>query len=147
MQRDLLFLEQLDRFSDIGVFLLRAVTGAFLVYGVVDNIADAERMHEFAEFLAANGFPAPAVLAPFSVYVQFLGGVLLILGLLTRWAGLVISVHFVVAVVMVHWAQDFRGWWPALVLVFIGLQLALSGAGGVSLDSVIRRRRADGCNE
>ena len=32
-------------------------------------------------------------------------------GLLTRWAGLVTAFTFIVAVWMVHWPQDFPGWW------------------------------------
>jgi putative oxidoreductase len=76
-----------------------------------------------------------------SVYAQLLCGIALILGILTRWAGIVIALHFLIALVMVHWSQDFRGWWPALVLVGIGLQYALTGAGSISLDASIQRSR------
>lgn len=139
MTRDFLFLEKLDRFSDIGPLFLRVLTGAFLVYGVVDNVASIERMLEFSDFLAANRFPAPDFMAPMSVYIQLACGACLILGFLTRLAGTVIALHFVVAVVMVHWSQDFRGWWPAIVLVAIGVQFALSGAGRISLDAILTR--------
>jgi len=56
---------------------------------------------------------------------------------MTRWAGIIIALHFVVAVVLVHWAQDFRGWWPAIVLVGIGLQFALTGGGKFAFDKVL----------
>jgi putative oxidoreductase len=97
-------------------------------------------MDEFVKFLQANQFAAPEIMAPLSVYTQFFCGLALVLGLLTRWAGLILAINFVVAVLLVHWSQDFRGWWPAIVLVGIGLQFALTGAGGVSLDAVILRR-------
>ncbi len=141
MRRDFLFLDPLERYADVGLLLLRLVTGAFLVHGVIDNIADGERMQEFASFLGANGFPVPGLLAPLSVYLQFLCGALLILGLFARWTALIVAVHFIVAVVMVHWSQDFRGWWPALVLVFIGLHIGFSGAGRLSLDRYLLNRR------
>ena len=70
-------------------------------------------------------------------------GVLLVIGLLTRWAGLLMTFNFIVAVVMVHWSQDFRGWWPAIVLVFISLHFALHGAGRYSVDQWLWARRTD----
>jgi putative oxidoreductase len=77
-----------------------------------------------------------------SVYAQFVCGALFAVGLFTRWAGLVMAFNFVVAVVMVHWAQDFRGWWPAIVLVFISLYLATHGPGRYALDAFFERRSA-----
>jgi putative oxidoreductase len=134
------------RLPDVTLMLLRAVTGAFLVHGTQDNVFSAERMREFVAFLAQHGFPWPHLMAPLSVYAQFLCGVLLVLGLLTRSAGLVVAINFVVAVVMVHWQQDFRGWWPALVLVLLGLHFAAQGGGRYALDPVLagwhRDRRA-----
>ena len=143
MSRDLLFLEQLGRHADVGLLALRVLTGAFLVYGVADNVASAQRMEEFATFMAASGFPAPQLLAPFSVYLHLLCGIALILGLLTRWTGIIVALHFVVALVMVHWAQDFRAWWPAIVLVGIGFQFALTGAGRFSVDAAIENKQPE----
>lgn len=140
MIRELVLLRRLDRFADLGLLLLRVLTGAFLVYGVVDNIFSVARMDEFSAFLEANRFVAPQLMAPMSATIQFLCGIALMLGLLTRWAGIIISLHFVVALVMVHWSQDFRAWWPALVLVGIGLQFALTGGGRWSLDAGLSRR-------
>lgn len=141
MSRDIFFLEGLERFADAGMLILRVLTGAFLVYGVLDNVFSTERMTEFSIFLESNHFPAPDLMAPLSVYMQLLSGIALMLGILARWAGIVISVHFLVALVMVHWSQDFRGWWPALALVGIGLQFAVTGAGNLSIDALVSRRR------
>jgi putative oxidoreductase len=141
MTKDILFLDGLGRFADLGMLLLRVLTGTFLIYGVLDNVFSVERMEEFDGFLDSHNFPAPGLLAPVSVYAQLLCGIALILGILTRWAGIVIALHFLIALVMVHWSQDFRGWWPALVLVGIGLQYALTGAGSISLDASIQRSR------
>ena len=54
--------------------------------------------------------------------------------LFTRWAGLAVAATFVVAVAMVHFAEPYRGWWPAIVLVFIGAHFATHGAGRWSVD-------------
>jgi putative oxidoreductase len=140
MRKDLLLLSPLARLADFGLLLLRCVTGAFLVWQSHDNIFSAERMDEFEKFLVQFNFPLPELLAPLCVWAQFLCGFAFILGLLTRWAGLITASVFVVAVWMVHWPQDFPGWWPALILVFLGLLFATLGAGRYSLDHRIERR-------
>ena len=70
-----LLLGALGRFEDGALLLMRLVTGAFLVWGVQDNLVSAERMHEFEQFLAKFGFAAPAFMARLSVWAQFLVGV------------------------------------------------------------------------
>jgi putative oxidoreductase len=140
MRTDLLLLTPLARLADLGIFLLRFVTGAFLCYQSHDNILSAGRMDEFVKFLTQFNFPLPELMAPLCVWAQFLCGIAFILGLLTRWAGLVTAFVMAVALWMVHWPQDFVGWWPALILVFLGLLFATRGAGRYSLDRLIERR-------
>jgi putative oxidoreductase len=140
MRTDLILLTPLARFGDLGLLLLRLVTGAFLIYQSHDNVLSAARMDEFVKFLVQFGFPAPELLAPLSVWAQFIAGIGFILGLLTRWLGLITAFNFTVAVWMVHWPQDFSGWWPALILVFLGLLFATMGPGRYALDSRIGRQ-------
>ncbi len=135
-----LLLPGLERFSDVGLFLLRAVTGAFLIYQSHDNVFSAARMDEFEAFLAQFGFPYPAFMAPFAVWWQFIAGIGFILGLAVRPLGLITMIQFIVACWMVHWPQDFAGWWPALILVFLGLYFGLRGSGRYGLDALIERR-------
>ena len=143
MRKDLLLLTPLARLADLALLLLRLVTGAFLVWQSHDNIFSPGRMDEFEGFLTQFNFVAPGIMAPLCVWAQFLCGIALILGLLTRWAGLITTFVFIVAVWMVHWAQDFPGWWPALILVFLGLLFATLGAGRYSLDHRIGGRRVE----
>ena len=140
MRKDLILLTPLARLSDLALLLLRWVTGAFLIYQSHDNVFSAERMTEFEKFLTQFNFVMPHLMAPLSVYAQFICAILFILGLLTRWAGLVTTFNFIVAVWMVHWPQEFSLWWPALILVFLGLLFATHGAGRYSVDARLERR-------
>ncbi len=142
MTRDWLLLTPLARLSDLGILLLRLLTGAFLIYQSHDNILSADRMLEFEAFLRGFNFWMPELMAPLSVWFQFLCGIAFVLGLLTRWAGLITAFNFAIAVWMVHWPQDFPGWWPALVLIFLGLLFATVGAGRYSLDAWLGERAA-----
>jgi putative oxidoreductase len=143
MNRDVLLLTPLARLGDLALLLLRWMTGALLIYQSHDNVFSAERMDEFVKFLSQFGFPAPELMAPLCVWAQFLCGIAFILGALTRWAGLVTTFVFIVAVLMVHWPQDFPGWWPALILVYLGLLFATTGAGRYSVDGQLERRSRD----
>jgi putative oxidoreductase len=136
-----LALPSLSRWSDLTLFGLRALTGAFLMHETWDNVTSRARMGEFVSFLDQFDFPLPWLLAPLSVAVQFGCGALLIAGLLTRLAGFLIAANFAVAVLMVHFAEPFRGWWPALVLVFLGLHFAATGSGKFGLDTLFGWRR------
>ena len=138
---DLVFLSPLRRLSDLALLLLRLLVGAFLVWGVWDNIASAERMEEFVGFLTKFHFPAPEILAPLSVYAQFSVGLAFIVGLFTRWAGLICAFNFVVAIVMVDRFAGVRGSFPSACLVAIGLYLAANGAGRYALDRMFDHRR------
>jgi putative oxidoreductase len=82
----------------------------------------------------------PQVMAPLAVWAQFLCGMALVLGLLTRWAGLITTIVFIVAVWTVHWPEGFPGWWPALILGFLGILFATLGAGRYAVDHQLESR-------
>jgi len=136
--RKFAFLSSAQPFADFTLLLLRLFVGLFLVWAVWDDVSSSERMHTFAEFLAKHGFPNPRLLAPVSVYLQMAIGIAFVLGLFTRWAGLLCAIHFAVAIVMVDHAGGVRGIFPAGCLVVIGLYLGTHGAGRLSLDAVLR---------
>lgn len=135
-----LFLPDNAAYADIGLLALRCVTGAFLIYQSHDNVLSAARMDEFVKFLTQFGFAYPKLMAPLSVYAQFLAGIAFILGLFTRWFGLITCINFIVAVWMVHASEPFPAWWPALVLVFLGLYFGLRGSGRYGVDALFEGR-------
>lgn len=131
----------LARHGDLALLALRLFLGAFLVWGVWDNIVSPARMAEFEAFLRQLNCPCPAVAAPLSVWAQFLVGLGLAAGLLTRWAGLILSVNFIVATVLLGGAgAAIRELYPPAVLVFIGLVFATHGPGRWALDPWLAAR-------
>lgn len=140
--RNYLYLSGAQRFSDFALLLLRAFVGVFLIWGVWDNLTEPARMQEFVEFLRKHHFTSPDLLAPASVYAQLLIGVAFILGLLTRWAGILCIVNFVIAIVMVDRFEGLRASFPSGCLIAIGLYLATHGAGRLSMDSALKANDA-----
>lgn len=138
-RNDWLTLPQLAGGADLALLAMRLVVGGFLIFGVWDNIASAERMAEFEKFLTIKGFAMPGLMAPLSVYAQFLVGVAFIAGFATRWAGLICAFNFIVALVMVDAALGIRPAFPAAALVVMGLLFATIGAGRFALDAMLSK--------
>ena len=141
--REFAFLPGNARHADFGLLLLRVATGVFLMYQSHDNIFSAARMDEFVKFLTHFKFVMPELMAPLSVYAQFAAGIAFILGLLTRWFGLITCFNFIVAVYMVHWNDPVPGIWPAAILIFLGLYFGLRGSGRYGLDALIEGKSAN----
>jgi putative oxidoreductase len=141
--KEFAFLPGNARYAELGLLLLRIATGGFLIYQSHDNIFSAARMDEFIKFLTQFGFVMPELMAPLSVYAQFAAGIAFILGLFTRWFGLITCFNFIVAVYMVHMRDPFPTWWPALVLVFLGLYFGLRGSGRYGLDALLEGKSAN----
>ncbi|MDF7773845.1 DoxX family protein [Sphingomonas sp. AOB5] len=117
----------------------RLTIGAFLIWGVWDNIVDPARMSEFRNFLAFHDFPMPGIAAPLSVYAQFMCGVAFLAGIGTRWAGLICAINFAVAIAMVDAKLGIRGAFPSACLILFGLIFATIGAGRYSADAILNR--------
>ena len=134
-------MDALRRRADLAPLLLRLFVGFVLIYGTMDNVFSHERMLEFRDFLANNGFPYPLFCAYLSAYAQFVTGILLLLGLFTRLATAVVVINFVVALVMVHRALPFNANIAPLAMLVGGLFFVLYGAPRYSLDARLARRR------
>ena len=95
-------------------------------------------------FFTELGIPAPQFQAPLVAATEFVCGLLLLLGLFTRVAGLPLIVSMTVAILTarksdVHSYSDLFGTIEYLYIVIL-LWLAAYGAGPISLDALIARR-------
>jgi putative oxidoreductase len=131
-----------NRASDIAPLLLRLFVGLVLVYGTQDNVFSNARMLEFRDFLAANHFPYPLASAYVSAWAQFVCGVLLLIGFMTRPAAAVMVINFVVALLMVHLRLPFNANIAPLAMLVGSLFFVLYGAPRYSVDAWRAERRA-----
>ena len=138
LSRDLLTLRVLDRYAEAGTVLLRLFFAFVLIYGTQDNVFSRERMLEFRDFVAANGFPYPAFSAHLSAYAQFVCGILIGVGLLTRLAAITMIINFVAALLMVHVQLPFAANISPLAMLFCAVFFLLHGPGPLALDNRAR---------
>ena len=139
-----LFARASGRQIDFALLLLRLFTGFVLVYGTQDNVFDRDHMLEFRDFVAKHGFPEPMFSAYLSAYAQFITGILISLGLLTRPAAALMVINFVVALVMVHWNLPFGSNISPLAMLCNSVLLGITGAGALSIDARLAARAAAG---
>lgn len=133
-------LRALDLLRPVAWLALRLYLGWFLIVGVWDNVSSPERMAEFEAFLRGLNCPMPEIAAPVSVWAQLAIGALLMPGLLTRLAGLLLMVNFVVAVLLFIGAgMNERQIYEPAILIFVGALLATHGAGSLSVDRLLLR--------
>lgn len=92
------------------------------------------------------GFARLGLAPAFAWYIgslEFIGGILLVLGLFTRPAAVLVAGFMAVAVFHVHWPNGFfwtkAGFEYPLMWMMLALALAIRGAGPYSLDARIGR--------
>ena len=137
--------QYLNNNRHVGVFLFRIFIGCRLLYGVIDNILSWEKMIEFSHFLESNNFYFPLFSAVFSVYLQFLGSILILIGFKLRIISFFITINFIVALIFVHFrANDtIEGMTPALAMLFGSLTLLFYGPDKTSLDYYFRSKNRE----
>ena len=128
--------------SGAALLVLRLVMGPMLAYHGYRKL-DAG-VGKFVGTVARYGFPFPELLARATIVIEFVGGICLVLGLLTRlWGGLV-TAQMLLIVAKVQWHNGLfgppgRGGGFELNLLYAGIAAALliAGPGLLAVDHAI----------
>ena len=130
--------------KDWGITILRVVVGiVFLVHGCQKVF-----VYGFAGVQGAfghMGIPMPAIAGPFIALLELVGGIALVVGILTRWFAILFAIEMLVAILKIHLAGGFfmpNGYEFALTLLAASVALAMSGPGAASADREIASKRA-----
>lgn len=124
--------------SAIGYFLLRVLTGIILAlsgYNKFFGIGIGAITSNFEKW----GIPLAQVSAPFIALLELVGGILLILGLFTRYVAVLFAIEFIVAT-WTKWAPIGAGWTGSrleFMILFAAVLYATNGSGAYSVDSKI----------
>jgi putative oxidoreductase len=121
-----------------GWTLVRVVFGLTLALGHGLSKVTGD-MSRFAEGVANLGFPFPLFFAWCASLAEFLGGLLVAVGLFTRPAAAFAGFTMLVALFR-HRADPFGRMELALLYLTVMVAVALVGAGPWSLDARLRRR-------
>ena len=94
-----------------GLLTLRLAAGTiFIAHGAGKfGIGEGYGLDGVTAMVSGLGFPMPGVFAILLASSEFIGGMMIVLGLLTRLAAFTQVVAMAVAVFMVHWSNGLTG--------------------------------------
>lgn len=99
-------------------------------------------LHKVADMLGQIGLPASHIMAAIAGGGEFLGSLLILFGLFTRFGAFLIMCVMLTAIFKVHWGHFFlpAGMEFALSQLCIAISLLLSGGGAFSIDACIQKK-------
>jgi putative oxidoreductase len=130
-------MEILDKLKPVALLLLRIALGVIFMFHGYPKLF--ENPHGAGQMFQHLGFPS--YFAYIAGVFEVFGGALLILGLFTRIAGLLLAIEMTVALVRVHIPQgpitQVKNYEFPLALGTAAFVLATVGAGMISVDHAI----------
>jgi putative oxidoreductase len=132
----------LDRFQGLGAFVMRVALGTIMVTHGYTKIIPKDALYNFSHMVMRMHLPL--WLGYVAAFTEFFGGMLLIVGLLTRVAAFMTAIDMAVAIIKVHLHGGLLGpnsfalpW----ALLSIALMLVFTGSGWLGLDDFVGRNR------
>lgn len=125
----------LDRLQPLALLVMRLALGAIMLVHGYHKVFGG--LHHHVEMVTHLGLPAWS--AYLSAFTEFLGGLLILLGLFTRIAALGICIDLSVAIVKVHLHNGMTG--PGgyefpLALATLAFALIFFGGGSIALEHI-----------
>jgi uncharacterized membrane protein YphA (DoxX/SURF4 family) len=137
-----LALSPLSRFAGLAPLIVRLIVGTIMAAHGLQKLVGGPG--NFGQFLGQLGVPLPGLTAYLVTFVELLGGVLLILGLLSRLSALLLTINLTVAILLVKVnvgliAPPEAGAGAELDLALIAgfVTILLLGPGMLSLDRML----------
>ena len=128
----------LTRLQPLGLLLMRAALGAVMIAHGYPKIFHGGFGHSTAATVANMGLPA--FLGYVVAYLEFIGGMMLVIGLFTRVVGLLFAGEMLIAILKLHLSKGIGtqgGVDLPLVCMAIAFALVVFGAGLISVDHLI----------
>jgi putative oxidoreductase len=124
--------------ADAGLALVRIVV--FLLLAFLHGMGKLPPQEGFVGMVGGLGFPAPGLFAWLAAIAEVGGAALLVLGLLTRPAALLLFVHFLFVIFIAHGGDPFGDRELPIIFCTTALLFLLAGPGRYSLDHLIGTR-------
>jgi len=124
---------------DWAIAVVRIATGiVFLAHG-------SQKVFEYgmagvSASFGQMGIPVPSIFGPLVALLELVGGIALLLGLLSRWVAALLALEMAVAILKVHLKGGFflpAGIEFALTMFSTSLAVALAGPGAAAIDHLL----------
>jgi putative oxidoreductase len=128
----------LERLQPLGLLIMRLALGAVMTAHGYPKVFQGGFGHSTA--VAVGNMGLPAFLGYVAAYLEFIGGMMLVLGLFTRVLGFLFAGEMLVVILKLHLKNGIGvpgGVDLALVCMAIAFALVVFGAGLISVDHLI----------
>ena len=122
----------LDSMQPGGALLMRLALGFSMAVHGYQKVIPRGALSHFAHYVTTLGLPY--WLGYVSAFTELAGGILLIMGLLTRLSAAMVAINMVVALLLVGIHQGFGIYNYILALAVIAIMLTFYGPGALALD-------------
>jgi len=122
-----------EKMGSLGLLWLRVLMGSGIAYHGYGKIFGGG-MEQFVGFVGSIGVPMPQLMAWCAALSEFGGGILIVVGFLTRPAALLVFINMSVAAFVAHSDDPFMKKELALAYWTMAGTLVLTGAGCTSID-------------
>jgi putative oxidoreductase len=132
----------LNRFEGLGSLLMRLVLGVIMVRYGYTKIIPSGALYSFSHTVFRMHLPI--WLGYVAAFTEFFGGMLIIVGLLTRVAAFMTAIDLTVAIIKVHLHGGLLGpnsFALPLALCAISVMLVFTGCGWLGLDDFVGKGR------
>lgn len=126
-----------DQNKDTALLLLRLGVGIIFIVAGWGKITGIDGVQGF---FGDIGIPLPGLMAWIVAIVEFVGGILVLIGAYIRIPAILLAIIMVVAILTTKVGQDFSAYRLDLMLLFASAALALMGSGKFSLDDKLGGR-------
>jgi len=120
-----------NKYKDLGLLLLRIGVGVIFIVAGWGKLTGIEGVQGFFGNL---GIPLPALMAWVVAIVEFVGGIMVLLGAYARIPYLLLAIIMVVALLTTKLGGEFSAARLDLMLLLTNLALFLIGSGKYSVD-------------
>lgn len=125
-----------NKWNEITFWGIRASIGAIFIVHSIKKFDPS-----WQEWLAGIGIP-PELQMPIAL-AEFIGGIMLISGVLTRITGIIFSIILLGAIFHIRWENGFfvsqGGWEWDLIMLAAVLSIIAVGPGRISISSVVKK--------
>ena len=124
----------LNKKTDIALLLLRIGVGVIFIVAGWGKLTGIEGTQGF---FANIGIPMAGIMAWVVAFVEFVGGIMVLVGAYIRVPAILLAIVMVVAILTVKLGGEFSNMRIDITLLVMCLALFLQGSGGYSVDSAL----------
>lgn len=138
MKKFLMGAESYSNMHNLGLLLFRLYVGFTMAFA--HGLGKIPPKPAFMGFVGSLGLPAPELMAWLAAISEFGGGLLIAIGLATRFSALALGGTMVIAAFLVHGADPFAKKELALLYLSCCVLLFTAGPGAFSVDRLISKK-------